>query len=106
MSGEILSREGLVDTALTDVISTIWTEYSELGISVLNEKKMNYMIIESDKSFIVATHLYGYIIVFKASNLDNLGLMKLYIEKIAELLYEIFAPFESVISDKEVAQES
>mmetsp|Transcript_38479 Transcript_38479/g.39909 ORF Transcript_38479/g.39909 Transcript_38479/m.39909 type:complete len:135 (-) Transcript_38479:33-437(-) len=100
LSGEILSKEGLIDNALTDVVSTIWSEYNEIGSSVLNEKSMNFMIIESDSSYIISTHLYGYIIVFKAASTSCLGLMKAYIQQLSKILYEMFAPFENVISDK------
>lgn len=59
------------------------------------------MIIESENSLVASTHLYGYIIVFRASNLGNLGLMKAYLESLSKFLYTELKPFESLISDKQ-----
>lgn len=61
---------------------------------------MNYIIIEQDNSQILATHLYGYIIVFKGFELNNLGLMKQYIDSLSKILHEIFKPFEEILKDK------
>lgn len=100
MSGEILIKEGLNDSALTDVISTIWSEYSVIGSSELEQKKMNLMIIESEKSYYVAAPLHGYIIVFICSNMEPLGLIKSYLEQMSSKLFNLFSPFEGLIRDK------
>ena len=81
-------------------MSTIWAEYTEIGSSVLNEKKLNFMIIDTESSNIISTHLYGYIIVFRATTNSNIATMKNYIECLSKVLYEKFSVFEDLITDK------
>jgi hypothetical protein len=72
LSGEILAKEGVECTStITDVVSSIWTEYNEIG-DILKEEKLNYLIIENEDCYIIATHLYGYIITIKANPSNNL----------------------------------
>lgn len=59
------------------------------------------MIIETENSYIISTPLYGYIIVFRSSNINCLGLMKVYIEALSRVLQEKFSPFSKLISDKQ-----
>ncbi len=59
------------------------------------------MIIETENSFIISAPLYGYIIVFRSSNLNCLGLMKVYIEALSKILQEKFSSFSKLISDKQ-----
>lgn len=91
---------------MTDVVSTIWAEYIEIGSSVLNEKKLNYMFIETESSYIICTHLYGYIVVFISDNNNSIGLMKAYLDSLSKTLYEKFSPFEQLISDRQEESEA
>ena len=58
------------------------------------------MIINTDLSNIISTHLYGYIIVFRSLSTSNVANMKNYLECLSNVLYEKFSIFESLISDK------
>ena len=100
MSGEILAKEGVECTStITDVVSSIWTEYNEIG-DILKEEKLNYLIIENEDCYIIATHLYGYIITIKANPSNNLGMLKIHLESIAKYLHEKFADFKNTLTER------
>ena len=62
--------------------------------------KLNYLIVENEDSFIISSHLYGYIASIKCPLTTNLGMAKLHLETIIKFLYEKFKDFSSIISDK------
>ncbi len=87
---------------ITDVCSTIWTDYKNMGESVFKKDKLklNYLIVENEDSFIISTHLYGYIATIMCPVSTNLGMAKLHLESIVKFLYDKFKIFSNVISDK------
>lgn len=100
-SGGILAKEGYDNgTTITDVISTIWTDYNGVGEACLNSQSLNYLIIENEDSFIIATHLYGYIVCMKAKGSANLGLVKLNLDGMTVFLRESCKSFSELMGDK------
>jgi hypothetical protein len=101
ISGEILAKEGTeTTTTITDVISSIWTDYNEIGSQILKDERLNYLIIENEDSYLIATHLYGYIVCLKADIKQNLGMLKIQLEAIVKFLYEKFGEFKDIISNR------
>jgi hypothetical protein len=81
-------------------VSTIWTDYSGVGEACLNDQTLNYLIIENEDSFIIATHLFGYIVCMKAKSSANLGLVKLHLEGMTKFLKESCKNFSDLMGDK------
>ena len=101
MSGEILAKEGIESTqTITDVISSIWTDYNQFGESILNGENLNYLVIENEDSFVIATHLYGYIVALKADNDKSLGMLKFHLESIVKFLNEKLSDFKEILIER------
>ena len=102
MSGEILAKESveLTSSTITDVISTIWTDYNATGEECFKEEKLNYLMIENDDSFVIATHLYGYIVTMKAGKKMNLGMLKIHLEALVKFLYDKFSDFKPILEER------
>ena len=101
MSGEILAKEGIDNTStISDIVSSIWTDYNEIGTQIFNNEKLKYLIIQNEDHHIIATHLFSYIIAIKASNDANLGLIKNHLETIAKFLHEKLSSFENILNDR------
>jgi hypothetical protein len=66
----------------------------------LKEEKLNYLLIETEDSYFIATHLYGYIITIKSNTSNNLGMLKIHLEAIAKYLHEKFAEFKNILSER------
>lgn len=83
-------------------MSTIWTDYKNMGESVFKKEKqkLNYLVVENEDSFIISTHLYGYIASIKCKNSTNIGMAKLHLESIVKFLLDKFRDFKDIISDK------
>ena len=62
--------------------------------------KLNYLIVENEDSFVISSHLYGYIATIKCQLSTNLGMAKLHLETIIKFLYDKFKDFKSIIDDK------
>jgi len=88
-SGGILAKEGFDSgSTITDVVSTIWTDYDAIGDGFLKKETLNYLIIENEDSFSIATHLFGFIVCMKAKSSANIGLVKIHLEGITKFLQE------------------
>ena len=58
ISGEILCVEGKESNqTLSDLISSMWIEYYQIGEASLKEEKLNCLLIENDNSYIITTNL-------------------------------------------------
>lgn len=101
LNGEILSKEGLSNTVMTDIVSTIWTEYNEIGSSILFNSKLKTMIIETETLNILSSPLYGYIIVLISDKSIGLSVMKTGLDSISRILQERFSLFANIISDEQ-----
>ena len=100
-SGEILAKEGTENSnTISDIVSSIWTDYNELGSQIFENEKLNYLIIENDDSNIVVTDLYGYIVAVKTNNLNNLGFIKLHLETIVKFLSDKLINFKQTIEER------
>ena len=106
-SGEILCIEGKdSNQTLADLISSMWTEYYQIGLSPLKEEKMKFLIIENEDSHIITTNLYDYIICMKANIIMNLGMLKKNIEGLAQNLNRMLEPIKNIIvKDDEINNE-
>ena len=106
-SGEILCIEGKdSNQTLADLISSMWTEYYQIGLSPLKEEKMKFLIIENDDSHIITTNLYDYIICMKANIIMKLGMLKKNIEGLAQNLNRMLEPIKNIIvKDDEINNE-
>ena len=106
-SGEILCIEGKdSNQTLVDLISSMWTEYYQIGLSPLKEEKMKFLIIENEDSHIITTNLYDYIICMKANIIMKLGMLKKNIEGLAQNLNKMLEPIKNVIvKDDEINNE-
>ena len=97
-SGEILCIEGKdSNQTLADLISSMWTEYYQIGLSPLKEEKMKFLIIENEDSHIITTNLYDYIICMKANIIMKLGMLKKNIEGLAQNLNRMLEPIKNII---------
>ena len=96
-----MAKEGTDNgTTITDVVSTIWTDYNGVGEACLNDQTLNYLIIENEDSIIIATHLYGYIVCMKARGSSNIGLVKIHLEGLTKFLKESCKDFSELMGDK------
>jgi len=103
LSGDILAKEGFdSSTTLTDILSTIWSEYNEIGLNIFKEEKLNFMIIQNEGNNILVTNIYGYIIAMRSPEINNLGLAKLHLEALSNFLCEKFSEFKNKISDNNI----
>ena len=88
-------------TTITDVISSIWTDYMATGEECLKEEKLNYLMIENEDSFIVATHLFGYIVTMKTSSSNmSLGMLKIHLESLVRFLHDKFSDISQILSER------
>jgi hypothetical protein len=78
----------------------MWTEYSANGEECFKQEKLNYLIIENEDSFIVSTHLYGYVVTMKASKKTNLGMIKIHLETLVKFLHEKFSEFSHILEER------
>lgn len=101
ISGEILAHEGTNSTqTMTDVVCSIWTDYNEFGDSVLKGEQLNYLIIENEDSYLMVTHLFGYILALKASHKVSLGLLKVHMDSIAKFLNEKLYDYKEILKER------
>ena len=57
ISGEILCIEGKESNqTLSDIISSMWIEYYQIGEASLKDEKLNYLLIENEDSYIITTN--------------------------------------------------
>jgi hypothetical protein len=97
-----LAKEGIDDTTtISDVISSIWTDYTQIGTEMLKKENLNLLIVENEDSIIMATRLYGYIVAIKANLSCNIGMTKIHLESIVKFLKEKFSKFKQIIGEKE-----
>jgi hypothetical protein len=102
LAGEILAKEGTDDTnTISDVISSIWTDYTQVGTEMLKKENLNFLIVENEDSILMATKLYGYIVAIKAKIDCNVGMTKIHLESIVKFLKEKFSQFKQIIGEKE-----
>ena len=102
LTGEILCIEGKDTTQiLSDIISTMWNEYYQIGKSSLKDEKLNYLLIENDDSYIITTFLYSYIISMKSDKKMKLGMLKKHLEGLTQNLNKMLEPFKDIIVKKE-----
>ena len=98
ISGEILCIEGKdSDQTIADLISSMWSEYYQIGLSNLKEDKMKFLLIENNDSHIITTNLYDYIICMKANTDMKLGMLKKNIEGLAQNLNKMLEPIKNII---------
>jgi hypothetical protein len=96
-----LAKEGGDNTnTISDVISSIWTDYSQIGSELLKKEELNFLIIENEDSVIMAKKLYGYIVALKTTS-KNLGLIKIHLEGIVKFLAEKFSNFKILIGERD-----
>ena len=102
ISGEILCIEGK-DTSqtLSDIISSMWIEYYQIGETSLKDEKLNYLLIENEDSYIITTNLYSYIVCMKANKNMKLGMVKKHLEGLTQNLNKMLEPFKDIIAKKE-----
>ena len=102
VSGEILCIEGKdSNQTLSDIISSMWIEYYQIGETSLKDEKLNYLLIENDDSYVMTTHLYTYIVCMKASKNIKLGMLKKHLEGLTHNLNKMLEPFKEIILKKE-----
>lgn len=96
-----MAKEGIDNTStISDIVSSIWTDYNEIGTQIFQNEKLNYLIIQNQDHHIMATHLYSYIIALKASNEANLGFIKVHLETISKFLDEKLNKFENILNNR------
>ena len=102
ISGEILCIEGK-DTSqtLSDIISSMWIEYYQIGEASLKDEKLNYLLIENEDSHIITTNLYSYIVCMKANKNMKLGMLRKNLEGLTHNLNKMLEPFKDVILKKD-----
>ena len=101
ISGEILCIEGKeTNQTITDVVSSMWIEYYQIGEGVLKEENFNYLIIENEDSHIITSSLYGYIICMKSSKNVKLGMLKKHLDGLSKNLNKIFEQFKDILLSK------
>ena len=102
VSGEILCIEGKdSNQTLSDIISSMWIEYYQIGETSLKDEKLNYLLIENDDSYVMTTHLYTYIVCMKANKNIKLGMLKKHLEGLTHNLNKMLEPFKEIILKKE-----
>ena len=102
ISGEILCREGEESNqTLSDLISSMWLEYYQIGEASLKEDKLNCLLIENDNSYIMTTNLYSYIVCMKSNKNIKLGMLRKNLESLTHNLNKMLEPFRDIILKKE-----
>ena len=102
VSGEILAIEGKESSqALSDLISSMWIEYDQIGESSLKNEKLNSLLIENEDSYIITTNIYSYIICIKSNKNMKLGILKKHLEGLTQNLNKMLEPFKDIIIKKE-----
>ena len=102
LSGEILCIEGKESNqTFSDIISTMWNEYYQIGKSSLKDEKLNYLLIENEDSYIITTYLYSYVICMKSDKKMKLGMLKKHLEGLTQNLNKMLEPFKEIIIKKE-----
>ena len=102
ISGEILYIEGKESSqTLSDIISSMWIEYYQIGETSVKDEKLNYLLIENEDSYIITTNLYSYIVCMKANKNMKLGMVKKHLEGLTQNLNKMLEPFKDIILKKE-----
>ena len=102
ISGEILCIEGKESNqTLSDIISSMWIEYYQIGEASLKDEKLNYLLIENEDSYIITTNLYSYIVCMKANKNMKLGMLKKHLEGLTQNLNKMLEPFKDIILRKD-----
>ncbi len=102
VSGEILAIEGKESSqTLSDLISSMWIEYDQIGESSLKNEKLNSLLIENEDSYIITTNIYSYIICIKSNKNMKLGILKKHLEGLTQNLNKMLEPFKDIINKKE-----
>ena len=102
ISGEILCVEGKESNqTLSDLISSMWIEYYQIGEASLKEEKLNCLLIENDNSYIITTNLYSYIVCMKSNKSIKLGMLRKNLESLTQNLNNMLEPFKDIILKKE-----
>ena len=102
ISGEILCIEGKESNqTLSDIISSMWIEYYQIGEASLKEEKLNCLLIENDNSYIMTTNLYSFIVCMKSSKDVKLGMLRKNLEGLTKNLIKMLEPFKDIILKKE-----
>ena len=102
ISGEILCVEGKESNqTLSDLISSMWIEYYQIGEASLKEEKLNCLLIENDNSYIITTNLYSFIVCMKSNKSIKLGMLRKNLESLTQNLNKMLEPFKDIILKKE-----
>ena len=102
ITGEILCVEGKESNqTLSDLISSMWIEYYQIGEASLKEEKLNCLLIENDNSYIITTNLYSYIVCMKSNKNIKLGMLRKNLESLTQNLNNMLEPFKDIILKKE-----
>ena len=102
VSGEILAIEGKESSqTLSDLISSMWIEYDQIGESSLKNEKLNSLLIENEDSYIINKNIYSYIICIKSNKNMKLGILKKHLEGLTQNLNKMLEPFKDIINKKE-----
>ena len=102
ITGEILCVEGKESNqTLSDLISSMWIEYYQIGEASLKEEKLNCLLIENDNSYIITTNLYSYIVCMKSNKSIKLGMLRKNLESLTQNLNNMLEPFKDIILKKE-----
>ena len=102
ISGEILCIEGKESNqTLSDIISSMWIEYYQIGEASLKDEKLNYLLIENEDSYIITTNLYSYIVCMKSNKTMKLGMLKKHLEGLTQNLNKMLEPFKDIILRKD-----
>ena len=106
-SGEILAKEGLENTnTISDIISSIWTDYNEIGDQIFKKEKLSYLTLENEDSIVIATDLFGYVVAVKTQNNANIGFVKVHLEAVVKSLTAKFKNFREIIEERTKGTES
>ena len=102
ISGEILCIEGKESNqTLSDLISSMWSEYFQIGEASLKEEKLRCLLIENDDSNVMTTNLYNFIVCMKANKNIKLGMLRKNLESLTQNLNKMLEPFKDIINKKE-----
>ena len=102
ITGEILASEGKESSqTLSDIISSMWIEYYQIGETSLKDEKLNYLLIENEDSYIITTNAYSYIVCIKSNKNIKLGILKKHLEGLSQNLNKMLEPFKDIILKKE-----
>ena len=102
ITGEILANEGKESSqTLSDIISSMWIEYYQIGESSLKNEKLHSLLIENEDSYIITTNIYSYIVCIKSNKSMKLGMLKKHLEGLTQNLNKMLEPFKDIILKKE-----